>query len=145
MTQQQNAPWHLWVVGIVSLLWNVVGAYDYWITRVGSQRYLQIAGVSRLELIWLANMPWWVDVAWACGVWGSIAGSLLLLLRRKLAATAFLLAVLGMLATNFYRMTSDAPPSMTGTAADIISLVLILIAGALTWYAVRMRRAAVLR
>ena len=24
-----NAPWHLWLIGVLALAWNSVGAFDY--------------------------------------------------------------------------------------------------------------------
>ena len=27
--QPSRTPWHLWVVGVLSLLWNCYGGYDY--------------------------------------------------------------------------------------------------------------------
>jgi hypothetical protein len=29
-----KTPWHLWVVGILSLLWNAFGGYDYTMTQL---------------------------------------------------------------------------------------------------------------
>ena len=36
----QRAPWHLWFVGVLSLLWNGVGAVDYLMTETRNASYL---------------------------------------------------------------------------------------------------------
>ena len=38
-----SAPWHLWVVGIVSLLWNAFGAYDFIMTNTQGEAYMRVA------------------------------------------------------------------------------------------------------
>ena len=35
-----RAPVHVWIVGIVSLLWNAFGCYDYVMTRMRNTDYL---------------------------------------------------------------------------------------------------------
>jgi len=32
-----NTPKHLWVVGVVSLLWNAVGAFDYFMSKTRNE------------------------------------------------------------------------------------------------------------
>ena len=45
-----KTPWHLWVFGVVSLLWNFGGAYDYVMVRTGNQAYLDqmLSGAAAL-------------------------------------------------------------------------------------------------
>jgi hypothetical protein len=31
--RQVTTPWHLWIVGVFSLLWNGMGAFDYGMTE----------------------------------------------------------------------------------------------------------------
>ena len=35
MNTATKAPWHLWVVGVVTLLWNAVGIFSYMMTHLG--------------------------------------------------------------------------------------------------------------
>ena len=42
-TAQARTPVHLWIVGILSLLWNCFGAYDYLMTRTHNMEYLKTA------------------------------------------------------------------------------------------------------
>ena len=39
-----RTPAHLWIVGILSLLWNCFGAYDYLMTRMRNMDYLASMG-----------------------------------------------------------------------------------------------------
>ena len=40
-TAQVRTPVHLWIVGIVALLWNAIGCYDYLMTRMRNTDYFE--------------------------------------------------------------------------------------------------------
>ena len=138
-------PWHLWAVGIVSLLWNCYGAYDYTMSHVGGLEFFQSMGLDEPAFAWFEAMPAWATAAWAIGVWVSLLGSILLLARSRHAATAFLISLLGAAISFAYQFTSDRPASLEGAMATVMPIV-ILIAIVLQWYyARRMTAAGVLR
>ena len=39
--QTPKTPWHLWVVGVLSLLWNMIGAFDFYMTQTHNAAYLK--------------------------------------------------------------------------------------------------------
>ena len=139
------APWHLWAVGLISLLWNCYGAYDYTMSHVGGREFFESVGLDDVAFTWFEAMPVWATAAWAIGVWVSLLGSVLLLARSRHAATAFLVSLIGAAASFAYQFTSDRPASLEGAAATVMPVV-ILIAIALQWYyARRMAAVGVLR
>ena len=85
---EQRTPWHLWVIGIVALLWNLVGAYDYLMTQTENAAYMGRFTAEQLEY-WY-GFPTWVVASWAIAVWGGVLGAVLLLLKKRLAAPVFL-------------------------------------------------------
>lgn len=136
-------PWHLWVVGVLSLLWNAGGAYDYIMTNIRDPAYLANYPAEAIQMI--DEFPFCVMAAWAIGVWGAIAGSLLLLLRSRFAVHAFALSLAGLAASSAYQATLDFPEEMNGLGMTV--MMLAIWAGAILFlvYAVRMRKNAVLR
>jgi hypothetical protein len=84
-----KTPWHLWAVGAVSLLWNAYGGYDYTMSMTQGAAYLASAGMTPDQVAYYEAMPVWMTAIWAVGVWGGVMGSLLLLLRNKLAFPVF--------------------------------------------------------
>lgn len=144
-TATGKAPVHLWIVGILSLLWNCVGAYDYVMSHTGGLAYFESMGLDAEAYAWFQGYPAWATAAWAIGVWVSLAGSLLLLFRSRLAEPAFLVSFLGAVISYAYQMTSDAPASMQGGMAMIAPLVIMILIVAQWYYARRMRQAGVLR
>ncbi|MBH5323247.1 hypothetical protein [Aurantiacibacter sediminis] len=134
--ERAATPWHLWVVGIVTLLWHSGGAVDYTMTQLRHEEYLQAAadqaGVSlQVILDYFTTFPAWADAAWAFGVWGGFFGSLLLLFRSRFALHAFAISLAGLAVSTIYQSTADMPAELntafTWIFTAIICAVLILL------------------
>ena len=140
-----KTPVHLWVVGIVSLLWNCFGAYDYTMSHIGGLEYFESMGLDAEAFAWFNALPTWSVAAWAVGVWGSVLGSILLLLRSRHAATAFLVSLVSAVLSFVYQYTLDLPAAMDTTMNRLMPLVIV---GAIVlqwWYARRQVASGVLR
>ena len=145
-----RTPWHLWVVGIVSLAWNAFGANDYLQTQLGNLAYFEsmmdgIDATPAQALAYFQSYPAWVQAAWAIGVWGSVLGSLLLLLRSRFAVHAFALSLLGLATTTVYQLIVGQPDWLHNATTTIINIVIWSIATFLLIYALSMRSKGVLR
>ena len=96
-----RTPMHLWVVGILSLLWNCFGAYDYTMTRMRNMDYLASMTPPGIDpnvmLAYLDGMPLYAQFGWGLGVWGALIGSILLLMRNRFAVWAFGASIVGMM------------------------------------------------
>lgn len=139
-----RAPWHLWLVGIVTLLWNAMGATDYTLTQIDYQPYM--SQFTEEQLVYFHSFPAWVVASWALAVWLSVAGSLLLLLKSRFAGTAFGLSLIFMAATfvhNFI-LAEVRMDQIAGPEAIWFTLAIVAV-GVLTWlYARWMRQRGVL-
>lgn len=140
-----KAPWHLWVIGILALLWNAGGAFDYLMVKTGNEEYL--SAMTPEQLAYFTSFPTWAGAAWALGVWGAIAGALLLLFRSRFAGTAFAVSLLGMIGTMVYGLVLSEIPMLdvAGGFAMTFTLAILIIAVGLLVYARRMTKAGVLR
>ena len=142
-------PWHLWLVGIVGTLWNGFGATDYTMTQTGNRAWLTSQGLTEAQtdamFAYMDTYPAWADALWAFGVWGGLAGSLLLLLRRRWAVPAFLVSLLGAVVSFVSTSSRELPPELAELNQGAIMYIVVAIAVFLLWYAARMRKAGVLR
>ena len=77
----QSTPWHLWLVGILGLLWGSMGAFDYLMTQTQNESYMGEFTPEQLEFFY--GFPTWVVSFWALAVWGGVLGTVLLLLKRR--------------------------------------------------------------
>ncbi|MEP3050582.1 MAG: hypothetical protein ABJP48_11380 [Erythrobacter sp.] len=140
MGEQVRAPWHLWVVGVLTLLWNSVGGFSYTMTRLGK---LADLGMTADQIAYFDSHPAWANAIWAMGVWGAIAGSILLLLRSRWAVTALLIAVVGLIGSNIFQyFLTQTPESLQ---SPVFSIMIASITLFMLWYATKMRREGVLR
>ena len=137
MQQRQMArpPISFWVVGVLSLIWNAFGGLDYTMTRLRNLDYLSSAGDPQVLLAWIDGFPLWAQAAWALGVWGSVAGSLLLLLRSRHAVLAFAVSALGALLSFGYQFTHAIPPELDTTAGKVMPVLIIVIVAFLLRFA----------
>ena len=139
-----STPVHLWIVGVIALLWNAFGCLDYVMTQTRNADYL--AMFSAEMRAYFDSFPVWMEAAWALGVWGALLGSLLLLLRSRWAVTAFALSLAGLALSTVYQFVLTTPPADMMSAGMLAMNALIwAIAIFLLVYAMRQRRAGVLR
>ncbi|MEL6641622.1 MAG: hypothetical protein AAFP98_09965 [Pseudomonadota bacterium] len=139
-----RTPIHLWIVGVMALLWNAGGAYDYIMTQTNNTDYLAL--LTEAQRAFLAGVPFWFEVAWAIGVWFSVAGAILLLLRSRFAGTAFAISLGGLIGSSAYSFFIAKPSTldmMTAGQAGFTAMIYIVLI--LLWvYARAMTRRNVL-
>ena len=149
MATQSRTPVHLWIVGVLALLWNAIGVYDYLMTRMRNTDYLASMMPTvdpNAMLAWVDGFPIWAQAGWALGVWGGLVGALLLLMRSRWAVPAFAVSLVGALLGLGYQIVA-APPlaGAEGAINDIMPYVIIVIALALFLYARAMKAKGILR
>ena len=137
--ERAEAPWHLWIVGVLTALWNTIGAFDFTATIARYEPYMAAFPAEAKEY-WY-SFPLWMFAIWGAAVWGGLLGSLLLLMRRKLAV-----ALLGLsFACSVASMAiSYVRPAPEGASDPVFALIIIAIAGALYFYAQHMNKKGVL-
>jgi hypothetical protein len=139
-----KTPVHLWIVGLFALFWNAGGAYDYVMTQTQNPAYL--AMLTDAQKAFMDNGPIWFEAAWAVGVWFSVLGAVLLLLRSRLARTAFGLSFLGLMVSSVYSFGIADRTGLTLTPAQMGFTAAIYVVLVLLWiYARAMTRRGVLR
>jgi len=138
-----RTPVHLWVVGIIATLWNAMGAFDYLMTQTGNKAYL--SQFSTEQLAYYDSYPLWATAAWAIAVWSAVAGSALLLLRRRAAVPTFAAALLALIFSMLYTYVLSSGGEISGTGSMVFMGVIFVVAVALVFYARTMARRGVLR
>jgi hypothetical protein len=83
-----KAPWHLWFIGILALLWNASGAYTILMAQAG-----KLTGLSLEEAAYYAAQPQWFVVVTEIALFGAIAAAIALLMRSRFAVHLFALSL----------------------------------------------------
>ena len=140
---EQATPRHLWVVGIVSLLWGAVGAMDYVMTQTRNEAYM--SAFTPEQLTFFYGIPAWAIATWAIAVWGGVLGSILLLMRKKHAVGVFIVSLIAMLITAFQNFVLSNGFEVIGDPFSLaFTGLIIVVAVALVVYARAMHRRGVL-
>ena len=135
-----KAPWHLWAIGGVTLLWNAIGVFGYVMTQTGNLKSLDM---TPDQIAYFNSFPAWADAAWALGVWGTLLGSLLLLLKSRWAVASYWVSIIGLIGTTiFQRFVVTVPKELDNIVLTVAIWVITLF---LLWYSMRMRKQGVLR
>jgi len=137
-----KAPFHLWIVGVLAVLWNAVGAFDYTATQMKLDFYMSQFTTEQLDYFYA--FPAWVDAGWAIAVWGALLASLVLLLRKAFAVWLFGISILGMAATAVYTFFLTDSSSVMGEDALMFTAVIWVIALFLYFYSIAMAKRRVL-
>ena len=111
-TVQSRTPTHLWIVGVLALLWSGFGAYDYLMTRTKGAAYVDsmMPGTGEAMMAYIDSFPLWASFGWGLGVWMGLLGSVLLLMRHRWAVPALALSLLGAVLGLGYQIFLAPPP-----------------------------------
>jgi hypothetical protein len=152
--EQANAsarvPMSHWIVGVISLLWNGFGGYDYTMSKLKNIDYVAstVGGdraLAQQMLDMLDAMPIWAHFLWGLGVWSSVLGSILLLTRSRHAVPVFLVSLVAAGLSFIYQYTLTMPPGLDSPLMKVMPLVIL---GAIVlqwWYARRALAQGLLR
>jgi len=135
-------PVHLWIVGVLALLWNALGAFDYVATEMRLDFYM--SQFSEAQLDYFYSVPAWFVACWAIAVWGSLMASVGLLMRQSWCVWLFAAALLGMAATTLYNFVLTNGAEVMGTGGAIFTAVIWVVAIFLFLYARKLTKRGVL-
>lgn len=135
-----KAPWHLWVIGILSLLWNAAGAYTIMTAQSGVPMDMD-AG----EIAYYASQPAWFVAATDLVLVSAVLAAVALLLRSRWAVHLYGLSMAGIVVTSVYDIAAGTALLLQDQGWLILSCVTTALAIAQLAYAMAMRNRRVLR
>ena len=132
-------PAYFWAVGLLSLLWNVWGAYIALSAQSGSLPALRAEDQAYFD-----SQPLWFVLLGDAALLAGIAGAMALLLQHRSAVMLYAAMLVTIVLANFYDLVRGTSPMLTVPGALVGSLILFAIMGLQVWFAHRMRRRGVL-
>ncbi|MGR3662510.1 MAG: hypothetical protein ACU0CA_15215 [Paracoccaceae bacterium] len=139
-----KTPWHLWLIGIFSLLWHSGGGFAT--TMIQTRNAAYMSSLTPEQFYHFYNFPLWANIFWSLGVWAGVAGSIVLLLRSGLALWFYVLSFIGLVCTLIYAFVLSEISTLTivGSGPAGFTLVIVLISFLLVLYARKMKMTGVL-
>ena len=140
-----KTPWHIWLIGVVAVLFNFIGVFDFVMSMAQGAEYQAKAGMAPDQIAHYQGMPGWMTVVWAVGVFGAFLASILLLLRKKLALPVFVLSLAAFLVSLLYTYVLTDGGTVMGQQMAITSAVIAGLLVFSSWYSWFMTGRGVLR
>lgn len=132
MSDATKLPTWFWVVSGIALVWNLMGVMAYLgQATMGPEDFAQMSDAKR-ELF--ENIPAWVTGAFAIAVFGGLAGSIGLLLRKAWAGIAFMASLAGVGLQQIHNFFLSNAVEVMGAEAIVGPVIVIIGAVALVWF-----------
>jgi len=129
-----KTPWHVWLIGVIAVLFNSIGVFDFVMSMAQGAKYQASAGMTPDQIAHYQQMPSWMTGVWAVGVFGAFLASILLLLRRKLAWPVFVLSLVAFLVSLIYTYALTNGGAVMGQQMAITSAVIAGLLLFFIWY-----------
>jgi hypothetical protein len=135
-----SRPWHLWVVAILTLLWNGSGAVTIMLAQAG-----RLTGLSADEAAYYASQPAWFVISTDIATLAPVAAGIALLVRSQLAVWLFALSLVLILVNNAYDLAGGTSRALANQGALIVTCIIVVIAILQLVYSSAMKKRGVLR
>ena len=121
-----------WVISSIALVWNLMGVFNYLDQAFMTDKILET--LPKEQQILYQDVPAWVTAAFAIAVFPGTLGSLLLLLKKKIATTFFIISFLGIVGQMSYGLLIDQNSDSYGPMGIAMPIIIIAFGGYLIWY-----------
>ncbi len=129
--QTSKPPTWFWIVGGVSLVWNLLGVMAY-IMQV-SMSPEALAALPETDRNMIETMPAWATGAFAIAVFAGAVGCVALLLRKGWSESLFILSLVGVLVQNTYSFLMTDLLAVYGPTKAIMPAFVLIVGVFLIW------------
>ena len=127
-----KAPTWFKVVAIIAFIWNLFGVMAYLIQVTMSDETLATLPPEQVEV--LQNTPAWATAGYALAVWAGALGTLMLILKKKLATPLLLLSLIGIVIQQYHSFFVIDAVAIYGAEAAILPVVVLAVGLYLPWF-----------
>jgi len=138
-----KVPVSIWVVGVLALLWNLVGVAAFSMQVATPAEALQAMPAEQRAIH--EATPAWLYVFYGLATFGGVLGSIGLLLRRRWAVPVYLVALVALVLQVVATYAVTPAWSVSGAASLAFPVLLVAIAIFLWLFSRRMSARGVLR
>ncbi|MCK0131189.1 hypothetical protein MWU59_06685 [Flavobacteriaceae bacterium F08102] len=125
MSNSIKPPNYFWIISILALVWNAMGVKAYLNQVNNSESFQKMTSPEQLAA--LAETPSWVIGAFATAVFSGALGCILLLIKKRLAYTLFLISFFAIITQTSYLFFNPIPDPNYAMTASIIIVALFLV------------------
>jgi len=126
MTTAKKPTTWFWILGVLLVIWNAMGATAYLAQKMMTPE--QMAMMPEDQRVFLEMTPPWVTAAFALAVWGGLTATILMLLRKAFAYLMFIGSLFGILVQMFYNFVIAGAYEIYGPQGLLMPITVLLIA-----------------
>jgi hypothetical protein len=122
-----------WIIGIIALLWNAMGVYNYLIQAYQTEAYTSSLNEAQLAL--MDSMPSWNTALFAIAVFSGLIGTILMLMRKKSAVSLFIISFVTATVNQLYWLFgTNAAEVFSESMPYLMPILVIVFCLFLVWY-----------
>jgi len=133
----QLVKWHK-LISLLAIIWNLLGVGAYLMHAYMTDE--AIAKLPENEQVLYTNIPAWYTGAFAIAVFAGAIGSILLLLKKKLATSILMLSLLGIFVQMYYNFFISKSMEVYGPGSAVMPVFVIIVGVFLVWYAKNLQK-----
>ena len=127
-----SVPSWFWVIAAVSLMWNILGCAIF-SSEVFAQQAM-IESMTGEQKEWVRSTPRWIYVVFAISVSTGVAGSICLLMRKKLSVQLFAISFAAVIIQMVYTMLIAGGLKVMGPSGAVMPTVVITLSAIWLWF-----------
>lgn len=124
LNSTKKPPVYFWVIGIIALLWNIFGVYNYVMQTFMTTGKLTSGSHTQQNLY--EDLPIWFISIFAIAVFFGLFGAISWLLRKKVAYILFIISFLAVGIQQFYVLTEVNPRDIFIPLTSIVIVVFLI-------------------
>ena len=132
-TMQIKPSKSFWIIGILALLWNLMGVMSFTMDVTITSEAL--AAMPEDQRALYETTPIWAKVLFGVAVLSGTLGCVLLLMRKSLAFPVFIISFLAVLIQMTYWLALTKSLEVYGPVGAVMPLLVIFFGAFLVWYA----------
>ena len=133
-----------WVMGILFLLWGLMGCGIYLIeVTMSDQAYEKFTSPEMLAARDI--VPTWGIMALASAVWSGLLAAILFLLRKRLSAGIFIFSLVAAIIGFIPTFTNSVIREAAGPSFWVMPLVVVVLGSIEVWYSRKQSAKGILR
>ncbi len=132
MTSLIKPPKSFWIIGVLALLWNLMGLFQFFMTTFMLDSMVE--HLPEVQADMYRSIPMWYTVIFAIAVFSGVLGSFTMLLRKKITIALFGISLLAVLVAQGYWILGTDVMEVMGISSVIMPLIVIVISIFLYFY-----------
>ncbi|WP_304137261.1 hypothetical protein [Mesonia mobilis] len=132
-TSTQKIPTWFWIISIVLLLWNLMGIGSF-VFHSFIMKGEALAALPENERALYGEYPLWTHIAFGIATIGALLANILLLAKKKIAITLFVISLIAILIQMFHNLFLTSAAEVYGNATYVMPILVIIIAIFEVWF-----------